>query len=106
MEGESEYELVMPFISCASRGGPYDDDAFVAGFQTGAVDALLAAGLTPPPGRPYYKVLLPQLDLIAMRYGRTVTVVGYQAEDDVVAAPKGGGSEWEWVNLTFSESRL
>lgn len=34
--------LVVPFIVCTSKGGPYDDDSFVAGYQAGAVDRMLA----------------------------------------------------------------
>src|SRR5688572_15583154 len=31
----------MPFVSVASNGGPHDDDSFVAGFEMGALHALL-----------------------------------------------------------------
>lgn len=30
MGGESGWGLVMPFMVCASEGGQYDDEAFVA----------------------------------------------------------------------------
>lgn len=29
--GDTEYGLIMPFVVCESRGGPYEDDPFVAG---------------------------------------------------------------------------
>lgn len=38
---EETYGLVYPFVVCASNGGRYDDDAFVAGVQVGRVDAEL-----------------------------------------------------------------
>lgn len=105
MRDEGGYELVMPFVSCISQGGPYEDEAFVAGFQVGGVDALLAAGMTPPPGQPYYRSLLPQLDLVAMRHGRTVTVEGCGPREDEPLMASSSASDHEWVNLTFSGPR-
>lgn len=40
-----EYALVMPFTVVASVGGPYDDDAFAAGFTAGRIDCLLLNGI-------------------------------------------------------------
>lgn len=64
--------LVMPFVACRSHGGPYDDDAFVAGFQVGQINRALAAiaalegdGLTAM----VRADLAAQLDLIAMQHG-------------------------------------
>lgn len=37
----AEYDLVMPFVTVTSAGGPHDDDAYVAGFEMGALDACL-----------------------------------------------------------------
>jgi hypothetical protein len=66
------YALVMPFVVTASHDGPYDDEAFVAGYEAGGIDAALgviaAAGgsrLT----RTVLTPLLPQLELIGMRHG-------------------------------------
>jgi hypothetical protein len=69
------YGLVMPFIVTTSHGGPYEDKAFVAGWAAGWLDAMLATarplGATieryVPPG------LMPQLELVAMHHGYTVT---------------------------------
>lgn len=36
-------EIVVPFVVCVSEGGPYDDDAFTAGFECGSVDARMKA---------------------------------------------------------------
>lgn len=41
--GEPTYELAVPFKLCASQGGPYPDDAFVAGVEVGSVDARMKA---------------------------------------------------------------
>lgn len=74
--GEVEYGLVMPFIVCASKGGPYNDDAYVAGWEAGGLDMALELS----PLRPGTIMRLPQafhagnrsqIDLIAMKHGVT-----------------------------------
>lgn len=79
----TNYSLVMPFVVCHSTGGPYEDQAFVAGYQTGQIDAALKAG--EKDNRDHgliavYTELLPQLDLVAMRYGYTMTSEPTQTE--------------------------
>jgi hypothetical protein len=63
---ESEYELVLPFVICKSRGGPYDDDAFVSGWRLGQISAALEPQGTSWAGL-VQEAELPQLDLMAMR---------------------------------------
>jgi hypothetical protein len=71
---EPEYELVMPFVTVASKGGPHDDASFVAGWQLGALEADLntlkrySAEFTAW----FLPELLPQVDLIAMKHGYQV----------------------------------
>ena len=92
---DAEYGLVMPFVVCQSVGGPYEDEAYVAGYEAGLADALcgsLAEGAalrvgSLKLGMPYHVENQAQIDLIAMRHG--------------VAA------DWEdagegWVYLTLS----
>ncbi|MET7713715.1 hypothetical protein [Streptomyces sp. NPDC005407] len=67
-----QLELVMPFVIVQSQGGPFDDDAFVAGVTCGHLDheLMVAAALGGLPGVRYIDArLLPQVDLIAMRHG-------------------------------------
>jgi hypothetical protein len=69
----TEYGLVMPFKPAVKSGtGPYDDQSFVAGYQAGQIDRALSVqravqgtGMQTT----VYTELIPQLDLIAMRYG-------------------------------------
>lgn len=80
-----EYGLVMPFTVVASKGGPYDDAAYCAGYEMGQLDAALAAGPR------LHQVTIrtanvPQADLVAMRHG-------YTSEAD---APSECGT-WTWV---------
>jgi hypothetical protein len=76
------HDLVMPFVACVSNGGPFDDDAFTAGYQAGlldkALEVLAAAGASELPAT-VFTPLLPQLDLVAMRHGFQLTAV--PAED-------------------------
>jgi hypothetical protein len=76
-ENETEFGLVMPFVVCASQGGPYDDDSYVAGYEAGKLDAELALGPPHvlafwPPALSFHAENKPQLDLVAMKNGYTV----------------------------------
>jgi hypothetical protein len=84
---DAEYGLVMPFVVCASKGGPYDDDAFTAGYEMGSLDGLIAQGpisLTTT----IRTASVPQADLIAMHHGYIVTE--RRDEDD---------GEWSTVRI-------
>ncbi len=86
-EPTADYSLVMPFVVCASQGGPYDDAAFVAGWELGALDHLLSTVFAPRTLQRTVRVAsIPQVDLIAMRHRFTVTKV--DADD-------------EWALVTF-----
>lgn len=95
--GEVDYDVVMPFIACESQGGPFPDDAFVAGFRCGAVDAMLnltRAALEAGEGLTDDVIQcrepeLAQLDLIAMRRGFTMDA---EPVDD------------EWFAITFTRA--
>lgn len=96
-------ELMVPFVACVSHDGPYDDRSFVAGYQCGAVDRMLAvaqlAGAV--------KVAVPfavhtdlgrQLELIGMNRGYPVVDV---AE---VGAGEGYDAMPQWSFVTFAAS--
>jgi hypothetical protein len=64
----------MAVVVTKSEGGPYDDESFNAGYSLGMLNAfLLDDGFT----QPFFAVVLtdsiPQLDLIAMEAGWTIT---------------------------------
>lgn len=91
-EPPAEYGLVIPFVACASKGGPYDDDAFVAGYQAGRIDNALSVARTV--GTTGLKAtaatsLVRQLDLIAMHHG-------FQAKAEACEGAEG------WSFITFS----
>jgi hypothetical protein len=90
------YELAVPFVVCASQGGPFDDDSFIAGFQAGQVDQALQAAAASRATEVKFTVLnrlVTQLDLIAMNRGFPVVSVDQSAE-----AP-------EWSFVTFRSER-
>lgn len=76
----SEFEIKIPFVVTTSVGGPYDDDAYAAGWEAaqvekwlGAVDALACAGSLRP-ALPFHTENVPQIDLVAMGHGWKMTV--------------------------------
>lgn len=86
--------LAVPFVVCVSEGGPYEDDAFCAGFQAGEIDRALdmgAASRAETVAFPMVRTaLLKQLELLAMNRG-------YPAVKADVS------EEWpEWCDVTFS----
>ncbi len=70
--GDTQFGLVMPFVVCQSQGGPYDDAAFVAGYECALLDSVLRQ-------RPdavdqnVHSACVPQIDLIAMQHGYKLT---------------------------------
>lgn len=71
--GESEYELVMPFLPVTSRMGPYRDEDFAAGWHMGALDALLASTSPVVHEDTIRTTCREQADLISMKHGYTAT---------------------------------
>lgn len=89
--------LVLPFVVCQSKGGPYDDTAFVAGYQTGQIDARLemaAAAGAVAVCTTVMTALVRQLELVAMNRGFPVMHV--QTSDD---SP-------EWSMITFMQETI
>lgn len=70
------FGLVVPFIVCQSAGGPFEDDAFCAGFEAGRVDQALAVAAAANAATVRFPMtrtaLLKQFDLIGMNRGYPV----------------------------------
>ena len=92
-DSEAEFGLLMPFLPVESRGGPFPDDAYVAGWEMGRTDAVLgtaaALGLTPDTGLLIHRENREQVDLLAMHHGFTTE---YEPIDGD-----------EWVRVDFSK---
>lgn len=71
-QDDDGYELAVPFILCSSQNGPFDDEAFVAGFQCGEVDRALTVVAAAGGSRftaTVYTASIRQLELFAMNRG-------------------------------------
>lgn len=84
----TEFGMQLPFVTVASKGGPYEDTSYCAGYEMGQLDAKLAH-LRVVGGHITLSVTmsrenLPQADLIAMHHGFVGAVVdqGECAEHD------------------------
>lgn len=62
-------ELVMPFVTVATKNGPHHDASYAAGWEMGALYAELEYSLTPQLDRVIHTSNAPQADLIAMHHG-------------------------------------
>jgi hypothetical protein len=97
------WHLAVPFVVCQSQGGPYDDEAFVAGFQAGQISQALAAAKTAGADRLIRTVrmdLVKQLDLIAMDAGFTLRFTEVEETEDHPAMP-----EWTFATFEVSDDR-
>ena len=100
-EEDDGYGLVYPFTVCASVGGPYDDNAFVAGVQLGRIHEALAAAAAIRADRlrfTVYTSLVKQLELVGMAQGFPL-MAAEQCEDT-----DEGVSMAEWTFMTFERS--
>ena len=74
---EVGFELAMPFVVCKSKGGPYDDAAYVAGWEGAYWDLELQRMGEFTTGHTIVASIhtdnQPQIDLIAMKHGWTAT---------------------------------
>ena len=76
-----KFELLMPFLAVESKGGPYDDQAFTAGYQMGNINGLLEDRRIAATTFIIYQPLKEQADLIAMRFGYTMEVLHDDSEE-------------------------
>jgi hypothetical protein len=71
-DDEHNLELIMPFVVVQSVNGPWDDDAYAAGWEMGALDIRLR--MASEADAVIHAVTirdwnLPQLELVAMKHG-------------------------------------
>lgn len=78
------YEMVMPFVVVASKGGPFDDSSYAAGWEAGAIDERLSTltlvDKTLTLGITVHTENRPQLDLVAMKHGYQATFEDSEVE--------------------------
>lgn len=96
---DGEFEMGMKFVVVKTEGGPYDDGAYVAGFELGALNARLEAALHHGLGLPQatiHRENLPQADLLAMQVGATMEELPWPSSVDDETA-----GEWAWVKFEW-----
>lgn len=88
---EQRWEALIPFTGVVSKGGPYDDTAFVAGAQYGRIWVRLESGTVAAMTDMVYgdEKFLHDLDLLAMHLGYTT---------DLLAGDRGD----HWVHIGFT----
>jgi hypothetical protein len=74
-----EYALVMPFVTVRSKGGPHDDQSYVAGYEVGLISAEMAHA-SKRVTRYVHMENVPQLDLVAMQHRYRATFSEESAE--------------------------
>lgn len=67
-DNEHRWGLAMPFLPVTSRGGPYADNAYVAGYEAGGIAEQLRTA-TGPVSALIHAENTGQVDLIAMDRG-------------------------------------
>jgi hypothetical protein len=87
----------MPFVTVTSKGGPYDDESYTAGWEMGALDRdlRLAALLGSDTSATIRSDNLPQAELIAMAHGYLTT---HEIDDETPS--------WALLHLTFEGNEL
>lgn len=95
---EDGYELLYPFVVCKSNGGPFDDEAFCAGFRAGEISQMLAAGrhlhATEIHVPAVATEITGQLDLIALHHGY------------LMDKPEISGQWPQWCDVTFRRNEI
>lgn len=72
----AEYEMVMPFVTVTSKGGPHDDEPYTAGWEMGGLYARMEFTVVHYPFTLTIRSeSVPQADLIAMKFGYRMTAV-------------------------------
>lgn len=87
----AQWGLEMPYLPVVSKGGPHDDDAYVAGWEMGMLDARLQYERPPLLDMNVHAENAEQVELIAMKHG-------YQAKME----PSIDG--WYWLSLTVAST--
>lgn len=75
---DPDYNIAMPFVTVASKGGPHDDQAYTCGYEMGyldaTLDALSQAGQVTSWTVTIHRENIGQADLIGMQYNLTMSV--------------------------------
>lgn len=92
-------EFAMPFVVTSDNGGPFDVDAYTAGWEMGILAARLSAAVFHQLGLPHVTIMVdnvPQVDLLAMAHGCRAYVVPWDESvaEEIVEGWAHIGFEW------------
>ena len=94
------HELVMPFIVVSSKGGPFDDAAYCAGWEMGFLDYFLGVWRHEDSRHAVDRVIrrenLPQADLLAMMHGAEMSILDWPEDTEVSEQQN---LEWAYVRF-------
>jgi len=94
-DGDVDYELAVPFTVCASNGGPFEDGAYVAGYEMGLLAGEFNFTTDPAIEQVIRTDNVTQADLLAMHYGWKL-----ESRPDAIY-----GSEWSHIRCTRIDGR-
>lgn len=103
MAADEEFEMLMPFVVVSSVGGPFDDGAYTAGWEMGALDARLAAAKHHALGCPTVVLRrenVPQAELVAMKHGMVLAEIESVPSDEISDAHFEAAVR-EWAHVRF-----
>lgn len=101
-DDETTYSLVMPFVVTASHGGPFDDAAYVAGWEMGRLYqrcAILDGLEVPAILATIRRANMPQADLIAMQFSRHM----HEVDPDEIVDELGVVEEWAAIVISVDD---
>jgi hypothetical protein len=84
-ESDSGFAAVMPFVTVSSVGGQHDDDAYVAGWEMGALYSRLGVAAEAgalPDAAVVQSNNAAQADLSAMRHGFTTVITVFEEQPE------------------------
>lgn len=91
------WDLDMPFVTVASKGGPHDDVAYSAGWSMAWLDLRLDSAMKPSISTQVIsRDCLPQAELIVMKHGGQMKEL--PPDDD----PEAAGWVEEWARVEIS----
>lgn len=88
-DSSARWGLEIPFLPVASKGGPHDDDAYVAGWEMGQLEARLHYERPAVLEMNIHAENAEQAELLAMNSGYT-------------AKMKHSADGWYWLSLTVN----
>lgn len=102
VDDDDEVHYAMPFVVTSDAGGPFDVEAYTAGWEMGILAGRLSAAQFHGLGLPHVSVMrgnLPQVDLIAMAHGCRAVEIPWSPETDETIRTDWAHVGFEWGTM-------